>query len=88
VRAALVYCTRGLTFYLAFFEGLVGVDGDIKAVSHKTKYFIHFDLWFSRYSRSRKNPLVLYAMTTTNHWLLLEMEELLMAFLLENPARL
>ena len=32
---------RDLTFYLAFFEGLVGVDGDINAVSHKTKYLIH-----------------------------------------------
>jgi hypothetical protein len=79
---------RDLTFYLAFFEGLVGVDGDINAVSHKTNTSFILSLWFFRYSRSRRNPLVLYMMTTTNHWHLLEMEKLLTAFLLENPTRL
>ena len=36
-----VWCFLISTFLLAFFEGLVGVDGDIKAVSHKTKYLSH-----------------------------------------------
>lgn len=79
---------RDLTFYLAFFEGLVGVDGDIDAVSLKTNISFILNLWFFRYSRSRRNPLVLYTMTTANHWDLLEMEKLSTAFLLENPTRL
>ena len=46
------------------------------------------NLRFFRYSKLRKNTLLLYVMTTTNHWHLLEKTELPTGFLLENPAQL
>jgi hypothetical protein len=45
--------------YLAFFEGLAGVDADIDAVSHKINTSIISNSWFSRYSRSGMNATVI-----------------------------
>ena len=49
---------RDLTSYLAFFEGLVGVDADIDAVGRKINAPFIYN-FFCRYSRSRRNPVVL-----------------------------